>query len=102
MAGITLQFATNQRSVALKFLHGYFPDADFDGTEKEVSDFLDLVDGGMFRVPNPAMHKAMALMPDVNFTEANRDLCVKTCETMVEFLTSTAQDPDGKPEGGAM
>lgn len=92
-----IQFATKCRHTAIQHLKGYYPDASFDGTEKPVSDFLDLVDAGMFRVPDPKMHSRGAVMPGENFTEDQRDTCTSVAQAMHDFLTS----PDGKPEGGA-
>lgn len=75
-----IEFATCERSSALKFIQRVYPNYTISDTPDSAGPLLDLVERDVMRVQDPSMYgNRIAIVPGNNFTEADRDSCTKAC-----------------------
>jgi hypothetical protein len=82
-----IQFATCERSSALRYLQRVYPNSVITDTPESAGPLLDLVEKDLVRVQDPAMYgNRIAIIPGNNFgeSEESRAAVTRVCQAFVD------------------
>ncbi len=93
---VLIRFDTRNRQRALTFLQGHYPNCIIEDAEESASAVLDLVEGDVFRIPDPSAHGG-SIYPSKNWPD-NKENQKAAIATLQEFHNTTLASKGGSHE----
>ncbi len=87
----TIRFETCVRNRALTFLKGHYPKRIVEDTENSAAAVLDLVEGDVFRIPDPSLHGG-TIYPSKNWPDkkGNQEAAIAVLQAFHDATILTA------------